>query len=115
MFGIYSHGGAAGFFYAENRTRVRFEKLFQRLAEKTDEVKLEYDSLKKYNPDFFTAELKFNEIDEILFTLSQGDLTKYPVLRNTQRKLLYETYYRLQVNKLNEMIDTVAYMGSIKD
>lgn len=47
----------------------------------------------------------------MLLELAQNDLTKIPYLKSkVTHKTIYEQHYKMKVQKLNELIDTVASM-----
>jgi hypothetical protein len=59
-------------------------------------------------------QIRFDYDFAMLLELAGDDLTKIEELKNISNRRLIETFYLKQVKKLNERIDSVAYMRSLE-
>jgi hypothetical protein len=99
-------GYSKRFFFKKNREKLRLRKLFFEFNIRAKQVADEYKSLKETKPKFFPVRLKIDEEEEMLMELAQRDFTKIPFLNSSVPTIkLWEEYYRINVNRLNDMID----------
>lgn len=108
-------GGYPGFFFREDKERTRFEKLFYELNRKIEEASSTYEAIRSYTTEFFIPKVKISENEQMLFDLANDDFQTVKFLEeNVPKKKLYEKFYLMQVKKLNEKLDLIAYLQSTK-
>lgn len=92
-----------GFFFSENKRTIRFNKLFQRIKDERRYEEREYDRLSDLNVNYFKPELILSEYEQIIYELSNNDLTKVNDLRKTPLNTILKYYYFIKVKELNEL------------
>ena len=88
--------------------------MFKSLYAKEKAAADEFDELKGYKTNFFKGELKWTETESILLFLSEGDLTKEPVLKKMKYREIINRYYRKRQLKLNELLGLVEHIKHLR-
>lgn len=55
-----------------------------------------------------------NETESILFFISNQDASKRSTLRKTKRRIALDYYYRIRLEKLNELLSMIAQLQDLK-
>jgi hypothetical protein len=62
----------------------------------------------------YEPEVRLSPIEGILFYLSEGDVSRYGLLRKTESKRIYNWYYLNRVKDLHELEDAVERMERMR-
>lgn len=105
------------FFLEQSQVTKKYSKLFEELDSEFKDVREGIESIVGYSADYFEPpdESKLDEVETLLFFLSEGKLAERETLLETQLSVAYMFYYHKSVSKLNELRSQLAALKHMEE
>lgn len=93
---------------------LKKKKSFAKLNYELERAINELENLSKIKPNWFEPDISLSDNEQVIYSLSKGEVGLRGEILKTKREVIYNYYYLAQVKKLNEMLRTIEEIKAMR-